>query len=288
MNKDQLENAYTLFAIGLRLFCGYKILLSAAGFIPLPFNLNNIINIFSTTATATIYEIFFFVGLFLASKTFEDYLSDEDAKGPFKTAVLAILLFYIPIKIFLPIKIIGYIAIYMLNKKVNEALEGNAVNLLKCKITKRMTRIDKNELFIAQLEMLNPKIHYSLINTEIEQIIKISKVIFDNKDMYPTNTYSIRKFGSYYIPTTIKLIETYILLQNSDIKIHDKDILMNKIAKSLKDIRLAFEKLSENMFEPMTMDCEAEIMALNTSLSMDGLSSKQAKLTKENKKKFKY
>ena len=85
----------------------------------------------------------------------------------------------------------------------------------------------------------------------------------------------------YYLPTTIKLLDSYEKLTEEELSGQHPDQLTN-IAKSKKEIEdtldtlnLAFAKLFDNLYQDTSMDITADISVLHTLLAQEGLTGEE-------------
>lgn len=133
-------------------------------------------------------------------------------------------------------------------------------------------RADKDiKTLMARLAQVKADITDEEMTVKISKIEFLIKEIYDNKDAHPSNSASIRKFTSYYMPAMISLLSTYASLGNNIVRFTEEEKMKESIKKAMQNIYLGFEKLAQNMFENTEMCVAAEIDALNSILAADGL-----------------
>lgn len=71
---------------------------------------------------------------------------------------------------------------------------------------------------IADIRRLNDEIPDERISAQIDLIERLTAQIFDCVRKNPKKLSQIRQFLNYYLPTTIKLMEQYVTLQNQSLK----------------------------------------------------------------------
>ena len=81
----------------------------------------------------------------------------------------------------------------------------------------------------------------------------------------------IRKFMSYYLPTTLKFSEAYRDLELKAVQTDEIQATKAEIRQALDNINLAFQKLYANLMQKDLMGLSADISALETMLSQEGL-----------------
>ena len=90
-------------------------------------------------------------------------------------------------------------------------------------------------------------------------------------EAHPEKLSDIRKFISYYLPTTLKLLEAYRELDRKQIETSEAVSTKAEIRRALDNIILAFENLYADLMKEDLMDLSADISVLETMLSREGL-----------------
>lgn len=106
---------------------------------------------------------------------------------------------------------------------------------------------------------------------KVESIEKTIVNILDLIKKYPDKAYALDKFMDYYLPTTVKLIDTYIEFEA--MSTGDKKILesMDEIDKSISTINEAFEKIQVELLSDRAMDIKTDIDTMRLLLNQEGL-----------------
>lgn len=98
---------------------------------------------------------------------------------------------------------------------------------------------------------------------EIEAVTgKIFKQLERNRDQIR----QCRQFLNYYLPTTIKLLEQYVKLQNQGLRAGNIDEAMGKIEDMLSTIQTAFRKQLDSLFASDVVDITADITVMEQML----------------------
>lgn len=106
---------------------------------------------------------------------------------------------------------------------------------------------------------------------DVDLLLKNSEDILKIIEKYPDKATYIGKFSTYYLPTSLKLVESYkdFELVNSN----DSRILksMAEIDESIRTISEAFNKMKIDLLDDRAMDVKTEIDTINLLLKQEGL-----------------
>ena len=113
----------------------------------------------------------------------------------------------------------------------------------------------------------------------LERMIDAGEKIFAELEKNPKDSQQVRKFMNYYLPTSVKLIEHYRTMNNAG---SGENVAKSKesIQSSLGMIASAFEKQLDRLYADDQLDIYAEIRALETMMSADGLTEGSASMPK--------
>ena len=90
-------------------------------------------------------------------------------------------------------------------------------------------------------------------------------------EKHPGGESQIRRFVSYYMPTTLKLLRTYNEVDPQADSSAVAAEIQTDICGILYTINTAFQSLQDNLLKDTAMDVSAEISALETVLAQEGL-----------------
>jgi len=124
---------------------------------------------------------------------------------------------------------------------------------------------------IAQLRALNQKIEDPRITWQLDQMETITGKIFDQVRAHPELLPQIRKFMSYYLPTTLKLLESYHELDSSGAGGGEVEQAKARISGMMDTVLKAFQHQLDALFTARTMDINAEVEVLETMMEAEGL-----------------
>lgn len=128
---------------------------------------------------------------------------------------------------------------------------------------------------IADIRRLNDEIPDERISAQIDLIERLTAQIFDCVRKNPKKLSQIRQFLNYYLPTTIKLMEQYVTLQNQSPKTENITEGMQKIEDLLDKVIIAFQRQLDALFEADVVDITADIRVMEQMMASEGLTNKK-------------
>ena len=97
------------------------------------------------------------------------------------------------------------------------------------------------------------------IRDRLKQLEILTEKIFAFVEQHPEVVRQIRQFLNFYLPTTIKLLQQYVVLQNQEMRMGNIDEGMQKIENMLENVIVAFQKQLDSLFESDVVDITADI-----------------------------
>ena len=128
---------------------------------------------------------------------------------------------------------------------------------------------------IADIRRLNDEIPDERISAQIDLIERLTAQIFDCVRKNPKKLSQIRQFLNYYLPTTIKLMEQYVTLQNQSLKTENITEGMQKIEDLLDKVIIGFQRQLDALFEADVVDITADIRVMEQMMASEGLTNKK-------------
>ena len=115
---------------------------------------------------------------------------------------------------------------------------------------------------VSKIQALNDEIPDFKLSAQIKQIEILTEKIFAYVKEHPQDMGQIRQFLNYYLPTTIKLLEQYVVLQNQGMRVGNIDEGMTKIENMLEQNRqLRAKREAEKKDMGMLAICAGEGLA---------------------------
>ena len=131
--------------------------------------------------------------------------------------------------------------------------------------------IEKGRASVAQLRQLNDQIRDEYLTLQMSRMEKSSNLIFDTVTEHPDRVGKIRKFLNYYLPTSLKLLESYKTLSAKEVEGENIRGTLESIKNSMDMIATAFEKQADALFDDENMDITTDIDVLEKVLKQEGL-----------------
>lgn len=132
----------------------------------------------------------------------------------------------------------------------------------------------ENEDFEAKLReirQLNDEIEHTGVSDRIDRIGELTASIFRVVREKPEHAEEVRKFMNYYLPTTLKLLKSYSLMEKQSYQGENIQASRKKIEDVLDTLVLAFEQQQDRLFRTEALDVETDISVLETMMASDGL-----------------
>ena len=131
--------------------------------------------------------------------------------------------------------------------------------------------IEHSRNYITKIKIANDRIPDEDMSDLISRIERVTKDIFDAVVDKPENIPSLRRFLSYYLPTTLKLMETYAHLDKRMTQTSNITATKLEIKAMLEKLLEAYHKLLDSIYDSTAMDVMNEISAMESILSSEGL-----------------
>ncbi|MEG2017803.1 MAG: 5-bromo-4-chloroindolyl phosphate hydrolysis family protein [Clostridium sp.] len=128
--------------------------------------------------------------------------------------------------------------------------------------------------YLKEIREANDKISDSKLSAEIFRMEKATDKIFRYIAKHPKESPQIRKFMNYYLPTSLKLLNSYISLKEQSIAGDNIHKTVSNIEGILSTIADAFEKQLDNLFADQALDISTDITVLEGMLAQEGLTNK--------------
>ena len=133
------------------------------------------------------------------------------------------------------------------------------------------TMISEGMGYIHKLRDLNDRIPGEVISAKLFCLENLLKDIFASVREHPDQMHRMHKLMSYYLPTTLKLVEAYEGFDR--ISSPGEEILKAKseIENTLDTINQAFRELLNTLFQAAVFDATTDAQVLKSMLAKEGL-----------------
>ena len=130
---------------------------------------------------------------------------------------------------------------------------------------------DQYAALLQQLRQANDAIPDPVMTAKISRLEAVSARIFELAKQDPGKRAQLRKFMDYYLPTALKLLNTYASLPAQDVQGENIADAKKNIERSMDLLVTAFENQLDKLFQSDALDVSADVAALEGMLNMDGL-----------------
>ena len=125
---------------------------------------------------------------------------------------------------------------------------------------------------LEEMRRLNDSIQDAAISAQIDRLEQVSGKIFRQVQKDPTQLPQIRKFMSYYLPTTLKLLRAYDDMSHQGVQGENITGTMERVRGMMGTIVTAFERQLDSLFGDQALDISTDITVLDNMMAREGLS----------------
>ena len=130
--------------------------------------------------------------------------------------------------------------------------------------------IREGQEYLKKLRAADDAIPDETLSEDITRMEKASADIFRFIAEHPEKAPQIRKFMNYYLPTTLKLLNSYQRLSRQSARGETITSTMFNIAGMMHTMADAFEKQLDSLFGDEALDISADITVFETMLKSEG------------------
>lgn len=138
--------------------------------------------------------------------------------------------------------------------------------------TKEMQMImDQGQEYVDKIHESNDIIKDKIISKKLERMESVVSMIFHEVDVNPNNADKLGMFMNYYLPTTEKLLEAYIDIDEKKVKGKSLEKTKKDIEGAIDKIIDSFEGLLNKFYQEKELDIATDISAMEVLMKQDGL-----------------
>ena len=131
--------------------------------------------------------------------------------------------------------------------------------------------IAQGQLAMQEMRRLDDNIKDDIISGQIRKLEELSGKIFDQVKQTPEKLPQIRKFMNYYLPTTLKLLNTYDRMGAQGVSGGNIGATMERVENIMGTIVTALEKQLDALFGAEALDISTDITVLENMMAREGL-----------------
>lgn len=131
--------------------------------------------------------------------------------------------------------------------------------------------IDDEEMAIAEMRRLDDAIEDAKVSEQIVHLEDVTTKIVSYVIEHPAKRNQVRRFFSYYLPTSIKLLNAYDRMDEAGISGMNIDGTKGKVEEMMDTALEAFDKQLDALYADEALDVSTEIKVMESLLSQEGL-----------------
>ncbi len=141
--------------------------------------------------------------------------------------------------------------------------------------------IEEGNRALSEMGRLYMSIDDPEVKKKINELMRVTDKIVQDAIADPSDIPQIKKFLNYYLPTTIKLLNSYDRMRAQGIAGENLDKSMKSINEMLDTSIEAFKRHLDSLFDNQALDIETEIDVMNKMLAREGLTGQKDFVIKE-------
>ena len=152
-------------------------------------------------------------------------------------------------------------------------LDGSGVKVEQPpqKKTAPETDIGEENALLRQIRQVNDAIENPELSRKIDRIGEITERILEFQKEHPDKAGELRKFLNYYLPTTLKILDSYAELEKQGVEGENIAATKQRIEGMMDMVVEGFERQLDKLFAGDMMDIAADITVMEQMMQGDGL-----------------
>ena len=132
----------------------------------------------------------------------------------------------------------------------------------------------QGEEFIKQLRECNDLIPGEEVSGKLDRMEHSVRQILDRAKEQPHLTEYLRRLMSYYLPTMVKLLNSYIVLDKQEKSSSNIESSKKEIESTIDVMNDAFDKLFDGLFDDTSLDISTDAEVMRMMLEQEGLTGR--------------
>lgn len=128
---------------------------------------------------------------------------------------------------------------------------------------------------LGQLRAIREDISEASVAAQIQDIETTANKIFSYVQEHPGKLQDTRKLMTYYLPTTLKVLEKYRQYDKMEVQVPSVVRAQNEIEQTLGTVDTAFQNLLESLYHEDTLDVTTDVEVLQAMFRQEGLTGRQ-------------
>lgn len=124
------------------------------------------------------------------------------------------------------------------------------------------------------LAQLDDRIADEELSEAIRRMVKAGRSIMKVIEDKPEKSRDVRRFAAYYLPTAVKVLDTYARLDESGAQGHVASGLRDDVHKNARTIAAAFEAQLDALFSDEALDVSSDLDVLDAITKSEGIEAR--------------
>ena len=130
---------------------------------------------------------------------------------------------------------------------------------------------------VSEMRRLKDAIEDAKLSRQIDHLEAVTRKIIDLVVTEPKKLPQIRKFMSYYLPTTLKILNSYDRMGSAGVDGENISTTKQKIEAMMDTIVTAYDKQLDALYGEEALDISTDITVMEQMLQQEGLSGSDGK-----------
>lgn len=146
--------------------------------------------------------------------------------------------------------------------------------------TEKSSFADQAEAMLQQIQAESDLITNAEVTAKADALLQICRKIIKTAVEQPAKAAQCRRFLSYYLPTTLKMLASYRRISESGVSGTDVEKVHQSTCKGMDMILEACQKLLDNLYKGDVQDTSLDVEILEKMLKQDGLIDNELDLSR--------
>lgn len=131
--------------------------------------------------------------------------------------------------------------------------------------------VKERDRAVSEMRRLNDAIEDAKLSRQIDHLEAVTRKIIDLVVAEPKKLPQIRKFMSYYLPTTLKILNSYDRMGSAGVDGENISATKQKIEVMMDTIVTAYDKQLDALYGEEALDISTDITVMEQMLQQEGI-----------------
>jgi len=139
----------------------------------------------------------------------------------------------------------------------------------------------RGRMMIQEIRRENDLIPDTSLSDKLDTLEKMCGSVFQAVYADPSKASQIRKFMEYYLPTTLKMVRSYRMIDERNVPLQEAQDAKRRIDSALGVVNNGCRKMLQNLYKDDMLDITTDIDVLEQMLKRDGLTESDLQMAAE-------